>query len=246
MTAGSKRAIVETLPDGAPRLVETALGDAGPALVSGIDRAGFALPSELVPTPPAIVGGVRVDGPVVPGAEVRLVAGAIAGTPRPELRARWFVGGAPIAGALGLSLRLTAEMAGQDLTGELEAVNRHGTARQLSTPRRLPGEVPVAPGSRPELAVEIGPEDALVGQDVVVSRLVLAAVDEDALFFAWLADGIEVSADRRRLATDGLAAGAAVLLRVSGGGLAAPVLSNEVVVAAPPPAPPQGYLREDW
>ncbi len=246
MTAGPKRAIAETLPDGAPRLVETPLGEAAPTLVSGIDRAGFALPAELVPTPPAIVGGVRIEGPVVPGAEVRLVAGAIAGTPRPELRARWFVAGAPVPGAIGLALRLTAEMAGQALAGELEAINRHGVARQLSAPRRLPGEVSVAPGTRPELAVEIGPDGAPVGDDLVVSRLVLAAVDEDALFYAWLADGIEVSEDRRRLGTGALAGGAVVVLRVSGGGLAAPVLSNEVTLAPRPAPPPDGYLREDW
>lgn len=239
-------AIVETLPDGTPRLVETALGAEGPALVSGIDRAGFAVPAELVATPPAIVGGVRIAGPVVPGAEVRLEAGAIAGLPRPDLRARWFLDGAPVPGAVGLALRLTAEMAGQALAGELEALNRHGVARQLSPARRLPGEVPLPSGARPELAVEIGPSDARVDAEIAIVRLVLSAVDEDALFYAWLVEGVEMSSDRRRLATDGLSAGDAVVLRVSGGGLAAPVLSNEIVLAPRATAPTQGYLREDW
>ena len=239
-------AIVETLPDGAPRLVETTIGQAGPALVSGVDAAGYALPAELVPTPPAILGGVRIEGPAVAGGEVRLAAGAIAGVPRPELRARWFVDGAPVPGAIGLGTRLTAEMAGRDLTGELEAVNRLGAARQLSAPLRMPGGVVVEPGPQASLSVEIGPGAVRVGEDLVVSRLVLAFVDEDALFWAWLADGVEVSADRRRLSTAGFAEGATVALRVSGGGLAAPVLSNAVTLGAPLPPAPQGYLREDW
>lgn len=240
------KAIVETLPDGAPRLVETAIGRDGPALVSGVDQAGFAAPAEIVPTPPAIVGGVAIVGPLEPGAEIRLEAGAIAGNPRPSLRARWFLEGRPLAGEVGLAIRVAAEMRGRLLSGELEALNRLGVARQLSAARRVPGDAPPVEGPRPSLTVEIGPEGAAAGAVLTVTRLVLSGgVDEDALFFAWLADGVEVSADRRQLETAGLVPGAVVQLRVTGGGLAVPALSNALVLVAPPPDA-TGYLREDW
>ena len=227
-------AIVQTLPDGQPRLVTTEVAGAVPVLVSPVGDGGYAPPADAVPAPPAIVGGVRIAGAALPGAEVRVEIGAVTGVPLPSMRVTWFLDGRAIAGTTGTRLRLTAEMRGAVLGATVELRNRHGTARQAAPAVLIEGVRP-APPAEPlpvSLAATIGPSGAAVGDAISLSLLVATNVEVAGLTYGWRADGEPVGAAPAQLDTSGLAAGTTITLEIAAAELAEPVQSNALVLAA--------------
>lgn len=227
-------AIVQTLPDGQPRLVSTDVAGGVPVLVSPVGSGGYTAPADAVPAPPAILGGVRIAGSAVPGGEVRADLGGIAGVPLPTIRTMWFLDGRALAGETGTTLRVTSEMRGALLAVRIELKNRHGTARQTSEAVTIAGARP-APPAAPlplSLAATIGPEPAYAGGEVSLRLLVVTNIDVATLAYAWRADGAVVGAAPSPLDTAGLPAGTEIVLEITAAELADPILSNALVLAA--------------
>lgn len=227
-------AIVQTLPDGQPRLVTTDVAGAVPVLVSPVGAGGYTAPADAVPAPPAILGGVRIAGTATPGGEVRVELGGSAGVPAPALRTTWFLDGRALPGEAGTTLRVTSEMRGALLAARVELRNRHGTARQTSEQVPIAGIRPVAPSAPLPLGLTatIGPDPATAGDPVSLSLLVATNVDVAALSYAWRADGAVVGAAPAPLDTAGLPAGTEIVLEITTAELAEPVLSNALVLGA--------------
>ena len=227
-------AIVQTLPDGQPRLVSTELAGVVPVLVSPVGAGGYTAPADAVPAPPAILGGVRIAGAATPGGEVRVELGGMTGVPLPAMRVAWLLNGRELAGVTGATLRITSQMRGAALAVRVELTNRHGTARQTSEPVAIAGIQPVVPTVPLPVALTatIGPAGARVGDAVSLQLLVATNVDLAAVAYAWKADGEEVGAAPAALQTDGFVSGTEIVLEITAAELADPVLSNAIVLAA--------------
>lgn len=224
--------IVQTLPDGAPRLVETGLATDRPVIFTPVDSVFGALPADTVPAGPQILGGVRIAGVLEVGALAEIEIGGVSGSPTPEVRVRWFVDGAVQPGQSATQLQITRAMRGRTLTAELELRNRFGVSRQFAAPRVVAGPTPIMLTSG-TLQVEIGPEGAIPGDVVRVTRLLAADIDATGLTYSWQADGVQIATSAEGVDTTEFAPGVTLQLLLSDGGLPETVPSNTLTLAEP-------------